>query len=134
MKQTFIFRSDMPNKDSVWSFFIQSFKEIFSGGGCQIDIQPYKKNKTEQQRKYAHACIAYIAKEQGSDPKHLKVRIKQSIGLVEVIWADGNELTIEKSTEELNREEYGLFIDAIRELAEFLNVKIPQPRMFGMEI
>ena len=124
----------MPNKKSVWEFFLSAFKTLVSSGGCQVDVKPYKKHKTDQQRKYAHACICRIASNVGDNPQHLKIRIKEGLGLIEKIWSNGKEITVEISTEKLNREQYGIFIDEIIRIGIATDTNLPQPRNYGMEV
>ncbi len=134
MSESFYFRPDMQNKKSVWEFFLSVFKELIASGGCQIDVKPYKKHKTDQQRKYAHACISRIAKDVGDDPGHLKVRIKHGLGLIEKVWSGGEVITVEISTEKLKRDDYGIFINEIIRIAEATGTTLPQPKHLGMEI
>ena len=131
-KQYFYLKKD-GNEKNVWDFFKSQVSELMQQCGCSIIISPYAKNKTDQQRKYAHACISVIAKDVGENPAHLKIRIKAQLGLIEKVWNDGEVLTIEKSTEKLKKAEYGIFIEAILSLASALNIKVPPPKTFGME-
>lgn len=132
--QSFYFHKGVFDLKKVWMFFKQVFGEFMSAGGCEVIIKKYRKNKTDQQRKYAHACIGVIAKHCGDDPKHLKVRIKHSLGLIEEIWSDGKVISVEKSTEDLSRDEYGVFIETIKTLGLNLDIQLPEPRNFGMEL
>lgn len=134
MVQSFYFHNGVKDISAVWSFFKQVLKEFKESGGAQVDVKKYRKNKTDQQRKYAHACIGVIAKETGENSEHLKVRIKHSIGLIEEIYSGGKVLTLVRSTEDLDREEYGVFINSINTLAANLEIKLPQPKSFGMEL
>ena len=108
--------------------------QISVGKSLEVAIAEYKKNKTRQQEKYAHACIGVIAKEMGENPAHLKARIKAELGLIEEIWHKGKVLTVERSTATLDRVEYGFFIEAIQKLAGYLNVVLPQPKFFGIDL
>jgi len=134
MSESFYFRPDMTNKKPVWEFFLTEFKEQVSSGGCQVDIKPYKKHKTDQQRKYAHSCISRIAKNVGDNPQHLKIRIKHALGLIEKVWSGGETITVEISTEKLNITQYGIFIDEIIRIGIATDTVLPEPRNYGMEI
>ena len=131
MAKYFRFSKENPNVKSVWGFFHSTFKEFMDSDGCEIDIHPVAKSKTSSQRKYAHMIIGIIAKEVGENPDHLKVKIKHSIGLIEEIYSNGKVITIEKSTEKLNRKEYSLFIDSIRQIADTVGVVLPEPNDYG---
>ena len=133
MAKYFKFSKENPNIQSVWEFFHSTLRDLIAADGCEIDIHPVAKSKTSSQRKYAHMLIGIIAKEVGENPDHLKVKIKHSIGLIEEIYSDGKVITIEKSTEKLNRKEYSLFIDSIRQIADMVCVNLPQPTDYGFD-
>lgn len=103
-------------------------------GSLDITLKKHAKSKTMAQQRYAHACIGVIAKEMGENPAHLKTRIKAELGLIEEIWHKGKVLTVERSTATLDRVEYGFFIEAIQKLAGYLNVVLPQPKFFGIDL
>lgn len=108
----------------------QLYKE---GKNVKLSVSENKQNKSMQQRKYAHACISVIAKEIGYDAQRLKIDIKHKIGLIEKVYTNGEVVTVITSTEQLTKEQYGAFIEAILQLGASLNINLPEPRMFGYE-
>lgn len=104
---------------------------IAAGEAIQVALSEAKKSKTRQQEKYAHSCIGVIAKEMGDNPEYLKVRIKHQLGLIEKVYSNGEVITLVRSTSDLKRDEYGTFIEAIQQLAGYLNIVLPQPKDMG---
>ena len=133
MTDTFWLRAD--NIAEIMPRVGQSIRaQVAAGKVIEVALKEAKAAKTRQQEKYAHACIGVIAKEMGENPAHLKTRIKAELGLIEEIWHKGKVLTVERSTATLDRVEYGFFIDAIQKLAGYLNVVLPQPNFFGIDL
>lgn len=130
---SFYFHSGVKDVRKVWEAFKAFLKEMRASGGAEVVVKKYRKNKSDQQRKYAHMCIGIIAKEVGERPEHLKIRIKHSIGLIEEIYSNGKVITVERSTEDLSRDEYGMFINTIKTLSMNLNIVLPEPNWYGME-
>ena len=118
----------------VFDNAIDHMRALYKAGkNVKISISENRDKKTDQQRKYAHACISIIAKEIGYEPDRLKIDIKVKLGLIEKIYVSGEILTRVKSTEDLDVEQYGKFINAIVQLAGQMDIKLPQTREFGYE-
>ena len=118
----------------VFDNAIDHMRALYKAGkNVKISISENRDKKTDQQRKYAHACISIIAKEIGYESDRLKIDIKVKLGLIEKIYVSGEILTRVKSTEDLDVEQYGKFINAIVQLAGQMDIKLPQTRDFGYE-
>ena len=125
---------DAPNLKQVADNALAHAREIYKQGkAVEIIVREAKCTKTAQQRKYAHACLGVIAKDIGYDPQRLKVDIKVQLGLIEKIYTNGQVITQITSTEQLTKEQYGAFIDAILGLAAELNIKLPEARHYGYD-
>jgi len=130
----YFLNQDATNLKQITDTALQEARSIYkSGKTVQITIKEAKCSKTAQQRKYAHACLGVIAKDIGYDPQRLKIDIKHKLGLIEKVYTNGEIITVITSTEQLTKEQYGAFIDAILQLGQSLNIALPEPRMFGYE-
>ena len=130
MLDTFWLRQD--NLNEIMPKVGQSIRaEVAAGKVIEVALKEAKSVKTRQQEKYAHACIGTIAKEVGESPEALKVRIKVALGLIEEFFAGGKVITQTRSTATLTRDEYGQFIDAIQQTANYLNITLLQPKDIG---
>jgi hypothetical protein len=122
------------NLKQITDSAINEAREIYKAGkNVKLSVSENKQSKSTQQRKYAHACISVIAKDIGYDAQRLKIDIKHKLGLIEKVYTNGEVVTVITSTEQLTKEQYGAFIEAILQLGVSLNINLPEPRMFGYE-
>jgi hypothetical protein len=126
-------QSPMPPKQIIDQALNEARQLYREGKNVRLVVEELKKGKTDQQRKYAHACISIIAKDIGYDPSRLKMDIKVKLGLIDKHYVSGEVITVIRSTETLSREDYGKFIDSIIQLAGQMNISLPEPRMFGYD-
>lgn len=110
---------------------LQEIADALEFGVIQITIEDSVKSKTRQQEKYAHKCIGIIADQTGTSLEQLKVSIKAALGLIETYWHDGKVITQTRSTADLKRDEYTKFIEAIKQTAQMLEIKLPEPDHYG---
>ena len=99
----------------------------------QVEIKPYKKNKTAEQRNYFHKLLDLIAEDTGNDSDDLKTRLCFSLGLVkDVTLKDRTVVKHRISTESLTTKQYSALIEAAQIACMSLDIKYPQPEYFGM--
>ena len=101
-----------------------------------ITIEQMKPRKTTQQRAYAHVVIDAIAEYVGTTPDRLKRDIKIRIGLIETEVVAGKVYTFVTSTEDLDKQQYSIFIEEVLAVAESLSSSdssfiVPRPGYFG---
>lgn len=88
----------------------------------RIELKAYQPQRSQQQNKYLHVCIALVAQETGYTLEEAKTELKREYGMI----YEKNGKHFLKSTTELGPSEMTAFIDWMRVLAaEKLGVYIP---------
>ena len=123
------------NKKAIWSNLVAVIKSIWQSD-LVITIEQKRPRKSTQQRAYAHVLIDYIAEYVGTTPERLKRDIKIRIGLIETEVVGGKVYTFVTSTEDLNKQQYSIFIEEVLAVAESLSSSdssfiVPRPGYFG---
>ena len=93
----------------------------------QVDIKPYKKNRSNSQNNLYHMWKKIIADETGETEEELHKKLKvRFIGVVES-ECEGVTLTEPISTTTLDTVAFSQFLNKIEGLGHFLNINLPIP-------
>jgi hypothetical protein len=93
----------------------------------QVDIKPYKKNRSNSQNNLYHMWKKAIADETGETEEELHKKLKvEFLGTVESVCA-GVTLIEPISTRTLDTVAFSQFLNKIEGLGHFLNIKLPMP-------
>ena len=125
----FISKKDTPRIDQA----IQYITQLDNTKDWSIEIKPYKKNLTRDQRNYYHALLGIISDYSGDDIDDLKTRMCFTLGYVRTVrLRDKTEVLVRRSTESLTREEYSQMIDAARMACLELGLSFPHATNYGL--
>ena len=124
----------MTNKTIVINGVIAKKRALEAVNACmgdnimQVTIEPFKDDKTANQRAFWHVLIGIMAKELGYTPLEMKNVLKVKIMGVEVVKdLDGNDLEQIPSSEDEKKHGYSLLIDGTIEAGHDLGMNLPTP-------
>jgi len=101
-------------------------------GGWTVEIR--KAGKSNQMRNFFHALCDDIAKHTGYTKEQVKHMIKTKV-LGFDVWKDrnGKEYQMVKSSEDCDKDEYNLLINAAYDIAVKMNIPIRPRSYYGVE-
>lgn len=106
---------------------LNSYKE------WQVEIKPYKKNRSLQQNKYMWKCLQIIGDELGYTPEELHEAIKfKFLGTETRKTIFGQEYETVRSTTGLTTKEFAEHMDKIQAFAMSQSIVLPQPDYYGL--
>ena len=114
-------------RDSVMSRFKQ-------GEIIDVTFKKHRKARSNQQNKYLWGVVyELIAKEIGEHPETVHELMKYKF-LRTTKEVNGEELTYCESTADLSTDDFGQYIEKIKDWAlHFLNITIPEPNQVELE-
>ena len=106
------------------------------GSECpvQVEIKPYKKDKTAEQRGWFHKLCGLISGETGYTQGEVKELIKKHIIGTKVVCIGSVAREVTESSEKLNREEYSSLIDGAYQIGAMAGIQLPNPEPTILEI
>ena len=102
------------------ALFLEFEKSLEIGQQVEVFFEADKDNGTHDQLGLVHVTIRKLAVEIGTTFEEMKLAIKKKSGFA---WESQGEL-VEKSFGRASREELGLVIEAIKEVASLSNISV----------
>jgi hypothetical protein len=128
MTRTFVLHA---GKDwgRIVSGLIQHLKLLERDKSWQVTVQPYKEDKTSDQRAFFHVLCGVFSSETGYTKDEIKQLCKQvCFGTTEVIIG-GREVEVVMASEKAKRDEYSELIETCYRLAAEAGIQLPPPRV-----
>lgn len=101
--------------------------EHLIGKGAKIELTEYVPKRTNQQNRYLHCCFNILADSTGYTPQEIKSIVKDE---VEFMTYEKGGHKFHRSTADLDKEQFGILIDKVREIADMAGCAIPTPEQF----
>lgn len=105
--------------------------ELPVDGRFSVTIEPFREDKTAEQRGYFHVLLSFLSKETGYKVEELKQLCKKEAFGSQMIEWNGREVELVVSSEKLSREQYGQLIDTCLRFGAELGIHLPDPRFHG---
>lgn len=100
----------------------------------QVEIKPYKRNKTTAQRNYFHKLLDIISDYSGHTIEDLKTRMCFTLGLTRDVTLKNGEVIKERlSTEGLKTKDYSALVEAAQMACMQLGLSYPDPQEYGYD-
>lgn len=123
-----------PDND-VLKVVMRALSELHPEKEWSIEIKPYKRNLTREQRNYYHKLLDIISDHTGDTVDDLKTRVCFSLGYVrDVKLKDGETVRQRESTETFTKEKYSKMIEAAQIMCLYLELQYPDPKDMGLNI
>lgn len=100
----------------------------------QVEICPYKKNKTRQQEKYWHKLLQLLADNNGTTKQYEKMLCKYAILPLDEIMIKGVRHLYPVSSSGITTKQYNELIDKTLIDCAGLGIVTPTPDYYGMEV
>lgn len=123
MKRSFVLRND-----DIRDRIHVAVDELPVDGSFRITIEPYRDDKTAEQRGYFHVLLGILSAETGHTVEELKQLVKKEAFGSRFVSVKGREVEVLVSSEKLSRDQYGALIDTCHRIGADLGVALPDPR------
>lgn len=125
--RTFVLRADT-DWTRIVSGLMQHLKRSPRDKSWQVQVAPYKENKTDEQRSFFHVLCGIFSDQTGYSKDEIKQLCKAETFGTHDVTLGSVTVQVVKSSELAKRDEYSALIESCYRLASEAGVMLPPPR------